>query len=126
MAPMTTPTHVAEENVHVSYHQLQIVERDVIVEVSLAAPRGHVRVVGLMSDVSDDLPVVSHHGPGEYRLRIHARGRDKAAYPTVNDKTSGPIERLLVQSWPRAGAAQRVHKTTDRYGAELRRFAHSR
>ncbi|MEV6443123.1 hypothetical protein [Amycolatopsis sp. NPDC051716] len=123
---MTTPTHVAEENVHVSYHQLQIVERDVIVEVSLAAPRGHVRVVGLMSDVSDDLPVVSHHGPGEYRLRIHARGRDKAAYPTVNDETSGPIERLLVHSWLQAGAAQRVHKTTDRYGAELRRFADSR
>ncbi|MEV6871669.1 hypothetical protein [Amycolatopsis sp. NPDC051128] len=174
---MATPRQAAEANVHVSYHQLQIVERDVIddgdalswrsnglvdvhrtglatvacgthtgyvsvrvelyddepsvsvsewddvVEVSLAAPRGQLRIVGLMSDVSDELPMISHRGPGEYRLRIHARDRDKAAYPTVGDELSRPAELLLVQCWPQGEAPQRVHKTTDRYGAELRKLA---
>jgi hypothetical protein len=177
---MTTPRQVAEETVHVSYHQLQIVDRDVIddggalswrsnglvdvhrvglatvacgvhtgyvsvrvelyddepsesvgewddvVEVSLTAPRGQLRVVGLMSEASQKLPVVSHRGPGDYRLRIHARGRDEAAYQAISDESSGSTERLLVQSWPRGEAPQQVHNATDRYGAELRTFADSR
>ncbi|WP_372659876.1 hypothetical protein [Amycolatopsis kentuckyensis] len=167
----------AEDNVHVSYHQLQIVDRgivddgaalswksnglidvhriglatvacgvhtgyvsvrvelhddeppvsvdewDDVVEVSLTAPRGQLRIVGLMSDISHELPVMSHRGPGNYRLRVHARGRDEAAYPTVSDGSSVPPEILLVQSWPHGASAQHVHKTTDRYGAELRKFA---
>src|SRR5690348_9313526 len=116
---------VDSELVHVNYHQLQIVDRDVVddagplswadnglvsvrkpglatvacgvhtgyvsvkvevheteppvtadewddaVEVSIVAPYGQLRIVGLMSNLSTGLPVVSPHGPGDYRLRIY-------------------------------------------------------
>src|SRR2546430_1442456 len=48
---------------------------DEVVEVSLAAPAGHVRPAALMAD-TPPFPEITAAGPGDYRIRVHARGRD--------------------------------------------------
>lgn len=88
-----------------------------VVEVSLeATTEGRVIVCGLGSDGPEELPVLSQQGPGHYRIRIHARGRDTA----VDMTSSEPVESYLVQSWPAPPVPEVAHKHTDAYGAERR------
>ncbi|MFJ5838178.1 hypothetical protein ACIQGO_15655 [Streptomyces shenzhenensis] len=73
-----------------------------IVEVSVQAPTGSLRVESLEHGPVDGLAPLSPTGPGWYRLRVHMRGRN--IHP---DKTSPePIEDYLVTTWPapQAGA----------------------
>jgi MFS family permease len=44
-------------------------------EISAHSASGELMVRGIMDDLDDELPVLSFNGPGDYRLRIHARGR---------------------------------------------------
>lgn len=56
--------------------------------------------------------------PGDYRIRVHARGRDRGhERGTVLDS---PVEEHLVQAWPAPPAAEVCHKLTDAYGAYFR------
>jgi hypothetical protein len=57
-------------------------------------------------------------GPGVYRVRVHARGRD-----TANDvAVSEPVESFLVQAWPAPYEEPRTLKaTSERSKAELAR-----
>jgi len=52
--------------------------------------------------------------PGSYRVRVHARGRDRAhaAGPVVDE----PLEQHLIQIWPAAVGAPQVLKATDEFG----------
>ncbi|WP_091550383.1 hypothetical protein [Micromonospora pattaloongensis] len=92
-------------------------EWDEVVDVTLDAPTGAVRVRAVDSDDPDGLPVLTPAGPGPYRVRVHARGRDTA----VDEVQPQPVEDYLIAMWPEAPAPVTVHKQTDGYGALLRR-----
>ncbi|MGW4439112.1 hypothetical protein ACWELO_25685 [Streptomyces sp. NPDC004596] len=87
-----------------------------IVEVSLHSVSGELMVRGLMDDLDEELPVLSFAGPGDYRLRIHARGRDTATDHAPCEVT----EHYLLQAWPAPAQGARVLRQTDRYGATVR------
>jgi hypothetical protein len=94
------------------------VDWDEVVEINLYAATGHVRLSALMSNVPDTYPLLTPYGPGYYRVRVHARGRD-----TDTDGVAfEPFEDYLVQTWPARPQPDLVYKGTDRYGAELRRI----
>lgn len=73
------------------------------------------RVAALMDD-APDLPVLNAAGPGWYRVRVSARGRDH----NIDGVDFEPVEEYLIQAWPGAAAPETVHKQTDAYGAGLR------
>ncbi|MEU0250885.1 hypothetical protein ABZ192_42705 [Streptomyces sp. NPDC006235] len=70
----------------------------------------------LMDDPAD-LPSLASQGPGSYRLRVHARGRDRAVDQTVVDEV---VESYLIQSWPAAHQDALLVKATDAYGSQVR------
>lgn len=58
--------------------------------------------------------------PGEYRLRVHARGRDEGNARTYDlTMDDEPVEEHLIQLFPGTGD-QFVYKTEDKQGAFLR------
>ncbi|MEV7817522.1 hypothetical protein AB0P05_43865 [Streptomyces flaveolus] len=87
-----------------------------IVEVSLHSVSGELMVRGLMDDLDEELPVLSFAGPGDYRLRIHARGRDTAIDLAPDEVT----EWYLIQVWPALPQDVAVIRQTDTYGASVR------
>jgi hypothetical protein len=68
---------------------------DVVAEIVFAAPTGSVRVAPLFMDAVPQIGVLTS-GPGVYRLRVHARGRDVARGRFVEE----PTEDYLIQVWP--------------------------
>ncbi|MFI8243407.1 hypothetical protein ACIF83_40240 [Streptomyces sp. NPDC085866] len=70
-------------------------------------------VRGLMDDLDEELPVLSFIGPGNYRLRIHARGRDTAIDLAPDDVT----EWYLIQAWPAPPQPEVALRQTDGHGA---------
>ena len=86
-----------------------------IVEVSVHAPMGGLRVESLEQGPVDGLAPLSPAGPGWYRLRVHARGRS-----TLPDKTSPePVEDYLVVTWPAPWADADILRTSDRLEHDL-------
>jgi hypothetical protein len=90
---------------------------DEVVDVTLEATTGRVRVAAPMAD-APDLPVLTPFGPGPYRVRVHARGRDIAPDGVAFE----PVEDYLVITWPDRPQPEVVHRRTDQYGAELREY----
>ncbi len=88
---------------------------DEIVEVSVRAPAGRMVVSSLFTD-APELPVLTTAGPGDYRVRLHARGRDTAVDLGVTE----PVEEYLVIAWPSQPMPETVIKRTDAYGDRLR------
>jgi hypothetical protein len=86
-----------------------------IVETSLAAPDGRVSVAALMAE-GPGLPDLTPAGPGTYRLRVHAKGRDAA----VDLAAWEPVEEYLIQAWPSDHAPEAVLRHTDSYGSTIR------
>jgi hypothetical protein len=77
------------------------------------------REAGVVSgnhDLDEELPVLSFQGPGDYRLRIHARGRDTAV-DLAHDQV---MEWYLIQAWPARPNEVKVVRQTDHYGASVR------
>jgi hypothetical protein len=64
-------------------------------EVAFPALVGRVRVTPLFEDPLPGLPVLTA-GPGNYRARVYARGRDIARNRFVDT----PTEHYLIQIWP--------------------------
>ena len=89
---------------------------DEVVDVSLTAPVGQLRPAALMAG-SDPFPVLTVAGPGEYRVRVHANGRDT----NIDGVDTEPRERYLVLAWPEPAGPQRIHLHTDAYGDSVRR-----
>lgn len=73
-------------------------------------------VRAIVADLDEELPVLSFNGPGHYRLRVHARGRNTAVDLSPDEST----EWYLIQAWPAAAREARVLRQTDRYGASVR------
>jgi hypothetical protein len=92
---------------------------DEVVEVSLAAPAGHVRPAALMADVPHPFPELTAAGPGDYRIRVHARGRDENS----DGVDFEPVEEYLVMAWPAPPAPERIHRQSDAFGAGMRQSA---
>jgi hypothetical protein len=92
---------------------------DDIAEFSLYAPHGALTVEQLEYgpfDARPKLPLLSPHGPGHYRLRIHTSGRDHH-YDQVIDQSG---ERFHIIAWPAPPAATLVIKAVSRCGYGLR------
>ncbi|MDG9709431.1 hypothetical protein [Streptomyces sp. DH10] len=87
-----------------------------IAEISCHSPSGELLVTSFMEDPAD-LPSLASQGPGSYRLRGHARGRDSAVDQTTVDEV---VESYLIQSWPAAHQDALLLKATDAYGAQVR------
>ncbi|MET7457968.1 hypothetical protein ABZT03_40210 [Streptomyces sp. NPDC005574] len=58
-----------------------------IVEVSLHSPSGELLIGALEDEMEQELPPLAACGPGDYRLRVHARGRDTAVDLTTKKIT---------------------------------------
>ncbi len=72
-----------------------------VAEVSLAVDAGEaLRVVGWTRELPEDEARLDV-GPGTYRVRVHARGRDSAYDAAVLEV----LEEFLVQAWPAPFAA---------------------
>lgn len=81
-------------------------------EISCQSPSGRLLVTSFMDDTAD-LPSLASDGPGSYRLRVHARGRDRAVDQTTVDAV---VESYLIQSRPAAHQDALLMKATDTYG----------
>jgi hypothetical protein len=91
---------------------------DEVADFTLWAHDGILRIVETV-DRPDPYPLLAFHGPGGYRIRLHARGRD-AAYDLAPDT---PIEHHLIQVWPTTGDEGEPvenHKLTDTLGSRHR------
>ncbi|MEV8550845.1 hypothetical protein AB0L04_13585 [Streptomyces glaucescens] len=87
-----------------------------IVDISARSPSGELMIRGIMDDLDEELPVLSFQGPGDYRLRIHARGRDTA----VDHAPDQVTEWYLIQAWPARPNEVEVVRQTDHYGSSVR------
>lgn len=89
---------------------------DEIVDVSVYSKHGDLRVSSLEYGPVPALPLLSSQGPGTYRLRVHARGRDSRRDHVQND----PTEDYLLVSWPAEAAPEVIIRLTDFTGYSLR------
>ncbi|MBQ1040818.1 MULTISPECIES: hypothetical protein [Micromonospora] len=90
-----------------------------IAEISLYVPNGHLTVEQLelpQLDERPQLPVLSADGPGYYRLRMHASGRDRH-YDKVVDQSG---ERFHFLAWPAPPEAPLIMKAASWCGYGLR------
>lgn len=78
-----------------------------VVEVSVEAPRGELHVVSVADSFLHSLPLLSSGGPGEYRIRVHARGRELGYDLTSME----PTEQYLIISWPARSAPVEILKS---------------
>lgn len=88
-------------------------------EFTLFCPHGDLRVDRLEYGPHDpriDLPVLSAQGPGHYRVRLYARGRDRHRDQVVEE--SDESFRLL--AWPAPLAPPLIIKSSSRCGYSLR------
>lgn len=94
-----------------------------IVEAGVYSATGRLAVEILFPDTCPDtylqLPELAEAGPGWYRLRAHARGRDAAPDAVRED----PVEDYLLLCWPAEQTPTRMIRTTDRCGRQLRNSA---
>lgn len=88
------------------------------VEISAHSASGELMVRGIMDDMDEELPALSFNGPGSYRLRIHARGRDTAIDQAPDEVT----EWYLIQAWPAPTHEVTVLRQSDTYGASVRTY----
>lgn len=112
--------HTGDVDVTVTFHtealQPDGTGWEEIVEVSLHSVSAELTVRGLMADLDEELPVLSFNGPGDCRLRIHARGRDTAIGLAPGEIT----EWYLIQVWSAPAQEVSVLREGDRYGACVR------
>lgn len=91
---------------------------DEVVEVAFHSPSGRFSIDGVAD--GPPLPNLATAGPGPYRVRVHARGRDAGhGVETVTDIT-GIVEEFLILCWPADGEPETVHQTRDHVGNGLR------
>jgi hypothetical protein len=89
---------------------------DEVVEVSWHAGAGQASVAGPGGPGGPDLRRAAPPWPGDYRLRVHARGRDDA-----DDGEGGEDwEEYELEVWQAPAAPEIVHRRTDRLGHRLR------
>jgi hypothetical protein len=89
---------------------------DEVAEVSLSAAPGSPGLAVISDGTGpDELDALTPAGPGSYRVRVHARGRDDGAAADV--VAGAPVAEHLIQVWPAPPAPAAVHKTIGAEGA---------
>ncbi|MER6633514.1 hypothetical protein ABT301_35770 [Streptomyces sp. NPDC000987] len=115
-----TGIHTGDVDVTVTLHDAEPAPDDgdwqEIVEISAHSASGELMVRGMMDDLDEELPALSFNGPGDYRLRVHARGRDTAVDLAPDEVT----EWYLIQAWPSPTHEVKVLRQSDTYGASTR------
>lgn len=89
-----------------------------VVEVSFTSTTGQVWLIECEGPARTDLGNLTPAGPGSYRLRVHARGRDQAA--ALHIPPEQPLDEYLIVSWPASPSPEHAHKHTDQYGQRIR------
>lgn len=89
---------------------------DEICEASVYAPAGDLRVTSHYEGNRADLPLLSPQGPGWYRARARARGRD-TAHDAVQET---PVEDYQLTCWPAPPTTPLIMRATDAVGRGLR------
>jgi hypothetical protein len=87
-----------------------------IVEISLEVPAGELRIYEIDDNSLGGLPVMTPSGPGSYRIRISARGRD-IDYDGVAEDLN---EQYHIITWLAPAEPEIIYKTTDECGASFR------
>jgi hypothetical protein len=118
---VTVTVDTAESRPHLDTPQqwAALAEWEDIAEFTLHARNGDLRVDRLEYgpfDARVDLPSLSPFGPGHYRIRIHASGRD-LHYDKVVENSD---ESFYLIAWPEAPAAPLVIKSNSLHGYGLR------
>ncbi|PWI46208.1 hypothetical protein [Streptomyces sp. ICBB 8177] len=95
-------------------------EWDEIVEASLTLGGSRPGLSTMIpTDGLMELPDFSQAGPGPYRVRVHARGRDAANELMDLPEGTEPVEEHLIQVWGAPATPLYVHKQTDTYGKTM-------
>jgi hypothetical protein len=92
---------------------------DEVTEVSLTTGAGSLSILS-GGDGPAELSGLTPPHAADYRVRVHARGRDAGASSDV--VTGTPVEEHLLQLWPASAAPEQVHKTTDAVADGLKTF----
>ncbi|MEC4017105.1 hypothetical protein [Streptomyces sp. H27-D2] len=123
VAHVLTGIHTGTVDVEVTLHPHEPVPVEGpwedVVEFSAHSVSGELAVHALMADLEEEFPELSFAGPGDYRMRIHARGRDTVIDLAPDDVT----EWYLLQVWPAAPQPARALRSTSGYGAAQRASA---
>ncbi|MCX4749221.1 hypothetical protein OG455_27575 [Kitasatospora sp. NBC_01287] len=90
-----------------------------IVEVSVHAPLGDLKVDSLADGQVPGLPQLASTGPGWYRMLVCARGRD-TAFDQVCEE---PVEDYLIATWPEKPSPSLLVRASDRCGQGVRESA---
>jgi hypothetical protein len=93
---------------------------DEIVEVTVVSRSGALQAWGLYDGPTQGLPDLTPAGPGTYRLRAHARGRDQGHAADHLLPEEEPCEYHLLQCWPARTAPDTILRQTDNFGTEWR------
>jgi hypothetical protein len=88
-------------------------EWDEVAEYSVDVPNGVLQVGTLMSELPEGLLPLTAAGPGSYRVRVHARGRDT----DIDGTAFEPFEDYRLVCWPARLAPSARHKQTDQFGS---------
>lgn len=107
---------VAVEVLESSPEYLDISDWDEVIDSSVYSASGELRVDSPDTGAATGLAVLSSNGPGHYRIRVHARGRDTNYDAVQND----PVEDYVLLAWPAAAGVDVLHKISDKCGADLR------
>ncbi|WP_159072293.1 hypothetical protein [Streptomyces sp. CMB-StM0423] len=91
---------------------------DEVIDHSIETRTGQMRISSLMED-APSLVVLTPFGPGPYRVRCHARGRDTAP----DGVTFEPVEDYTLMVAPGPVQPDAVHKHSDAVGDNWRRSA---
>lgn len=91
-----------------------------VVEVSLVFANGLARVTADAGTPVPGLPPLCAAGPGPYRVRVHARGRDRARRAAGLGQPQDLLEEHLIIAWPAAERPEMSYRLTDSYGAKIR------
>lgn len=80
---------------------------DVVVETTYVSPAGRAGIVDWNASGHPEFGVLTASGPGTYRMRVHARGRDAGHRA---DTPGEPVEDHLIVIWSAAPAGEVVYK----------------
>ncbi|MFF4675182.1 hypothetical protein ACFY1C_36465 [Streptomyces sp. NPDC001279] len=95
---------------------------DEVVETSFTSSTGSALVTSWEDGGVEDLPDLAAAGPGSYRMRVHARGRDAGRVEDSLGPDDDPVEMYLLQAWPAPAADEQVIRQTDQVGTEWRQL----